>query len=58
MEILKETKPGVGGEIQLTDALITLLSEEEMYALVVDPESGLDTGTPESWLYANNFLAK
>ena len=57
MEILKETKPGVGDEIQLTDALITLLSEEEMFAIVVDPESGLDTGTPDSWLYANNFLA-
>ena len=58
IELLKSTKPGVGGEIQLTDALIELLEYEEMFALVVDESSGLDTGTPQSWLYANNFLSK
>ena len=58
MELLKTTEPGVGGEIQLTDAMIELLKTEEMFALVVDEKSGLDTGTPKSWLYANNFLAK
>jgi len=31
--ILTETKPGKGGEIQLTDALKTLLGRESMYAL-------------------------
>lgn len=31
-EILKETKPGAGGEIQLTDALKTLLNYEAIYA--------------------------
>lgn len=31
-EILEETKPGKGGEIQLTDALLRLLKEENMYA--------------------------
>ena len=31
--ILADTKPGKGGEIQLTDALRTLLDEEPMYAL-------------------------
>lgn len=31
-EILEETKPGKGGEIQLTDALLQLLKEEAMYA--------------------------
>ena len=31
-EILKETKPGRGGEIQLTDALSKLISEEAIYA--------------------------
>ena len=30
--ILEETKPGKGGEIQLTDALQTLISQEAMYA--------------------------
>ena len=31
-KILEETKPGKGGEIQLTDALLNLMSEEAMYA--------------------------
>lgn len=31
-EILERTKPGKGGEIQLTDALLELISEEAMYA--------------------------
>lgn len=31
-EILENTKPGKGGEIQLTDALETLISNEAMYA--------------------------
>ncbi|MGL5380955.1 UTP--glucose-1-phosphate uridylyltransferase GalU [Clostridium sp.] len=31
-DILENTKPGKGGEIQLTDALLTLLEREAMYA--------------------------
>ena len=31
-DILENTKPGKGGEIQLTDALLELMSEEAMYA--------------------------
>ena len=31
-DILEKTKPGKGGEIQLTDALLELMSEEAMYA--------------------------
>ena len=31
-EILENTKPGKGGEIQLTDALLELVEEEAMYA--------------------------
>lgn len=58
MELLSHVKPGVGGEIQLTDALEALLREEEMYALVVDAREGFDTGTPESWLRTNNELYK
>ena len=49
-------EPGVGGEIQLTDALDAVLREEEMYALVIDPADGFDTGTVESWLETNNVL--
>ena len=56
MELLKDVKPGAGGEIQLTDALDAVLREEEMYALVIDPADGFDTGTVETWLQTNNIL--
>ena len=56
MELLADTQPGAGGEIQLTDALDAVLKEEEMYALVIDPAEGFDTGTVESWLETNNVL--
>ena len=56
MELLATVKPGVGGEIQLTDALDGVLKEEEMYALVIDPSDGFDTGTVASWLETNNIL--
>lgn len=57
MELLDGAKPGVGGEIQLTDALDALLLEEEIYALVVDPEDGLDSGTIPNWLACNEILS-
>ena len=57
MELLAEVTPGVGGEIQLTDALDAVLAEEEMYALVVNPADGFDTGTPQSWLETNVILS-
>lgn len=56
MEILATLPAGAGGEIQLTDALDAVLAEEEMYALVIDPESGFDTGTVPTWLAANAAL--
>ena len=56
MELLADAKPTVGGEIQLTDALDAVLAEEEMYALIVDPADGFDTGTIDSWLDTNNVL--
>ena len=31
-EILRNTKPGKGNEIQLTDALLSLINEEAIYA--------------------------
>ena len=57
MEILAQTEPGKGGEIQLTDALVALLEREELYAVVIDPAEGYDTGTVLSWLEANVSLA-
>ncbi|GAA0121653.1 MAG: UTP--glucose-1-phosphate uridylyltransferase GalU [Clostridium argentinense] len=35
-EILDNTKPGKGGEIQLTDALKTLISKEDIYAYIFE----------------------
>ncbi len=57
MELLEDQGTGAGGEIQLTDALVRLLAEEEMYALVVDGRDGLDTGTPATWAAANARMA-
>ena len=57
MELLKSQTPGAGGEIQLTDAMERLLDEEEMYAVVVDPKRGCDTGTPVAWAATNARMA-
>jgi len=57
MAILADTPPGKGGEIQLTDALVALLEKEEIYAVVIEPDEGYDTGNVLSWLEANIALA-
>ena len=57
MELLQTTEPGAGGEIQLTDALVELLQTENVYAYVIDPAEGFDTGTVASWIEANVALA-
>ena len=53
MELLATQEPGAGNEIQLTDAMVRLLAEEEMYAIVVDVDEGRDTGTPAAWAGVN-----
>ena len=58
MGLLAHTKPGAGGEIQLTDALVELLGEEEVYALIIDPKEGFDVGTLQTWLDTNIEMAK
>ena len=58
MDLLKDAKPTTGGEIQLTDALDAVLQTEEMYAYVVNPEDGFDTGTLDSWMDTNIKLYK
>jgi UTP--glucose-1-phosphate uridylyltransferase len=55
-EILKLTPPGKNGEIQLTDALNTLLKEESLYACELEG-TRYDAGTPLGWLKANAALA-
>ncbi len=57
MDLLESQTPGAGGEIQLTDAMERLLDEEEMYAVVVDPKRGCDTGTPVAWAATNARMA-
>ncbi len=48
-EKLRETKPGKGGEIQLTDAMKLLLEEEVIYAYRIDGKV-YDTGNPVDYL--------
>ncbi len=50
LERLKETKPGKGGEIQLTDAIAKLLKEEAVYAFKVPGEAVFDTGNKLDYL--------
>jgi UTP--glucose-1-phosphate uridylyltransferase len=51
-EFLEITKPGVGGEIQLTDALCKMVMQEDIYAYDVIGRR-YDLGTKEGFLEAN-----
>ena len=51
-EILENTKPGKGNEIQLTDALLTLLEEESIYAYNFEGKR-YDVGDKLGFLEAN-----
>ena len=53
MDLLADQEPGKGREIQLTDAMARSLEREAMYAVVIDPLSGYDTGTPSGWIATN-----
>jgi UTP--glucose-1-phosphate uridylyltransferase len=55
-DILKITRPGKNGEIQLTDALNSLLKQQELYACELEG-TRYDAGTPLGWLKANVDLA-
>ncbi|MGL5614723.1 MAG: UTP--glucose-1-phosphate uridylyltransferase GalU [Sarcina sp.] len=50
-DILDKTKPGKGGEIQLTDALKTLIEQEAMYAYVFEGRR-YDVGSKQGFLEA------
>ncbi|MDQ6992314.1 MAG: UTP--glucose-1-phosphate uridylyltransferase GalU [Mariprofundus sp.] len=55
MTLLKDVKPGRGGEIQLTDAITTLAKQEPVYGVLLDGQR-FDAGTPEGFLQANAIL--
>lgn len=55
-EVLRDTPPGHGGEIQLTDALQTLAAEEPIVGLVLDVPR-YDTGDKLGYLKANLEVA-
>jgi UTP--glucose-1-phosphate uridylyltransferase len=55
-DCLRQTTPGTGGEIQLTDALRLLLEREPVHAVVLDAKRH-DIGNPIDWLKTNLTLA-
>ena len=55
-DAIDRTKPGVGGEIQLTDAIAILLAEEPVYGFVFD-EGRFDIGKKLDYLRATVELA-
>ena len=52
MELLKETQPGAGGEIQLTDAINALIAEMPVQAISMQGMT-LDCGSKLGYLLAN-----
>ena len=57
MSILKDTKAGFGGEIQLTDAIKQMISSEGVFGLEYDGKK-FDCGSKEGFIDANIFFAK
>jgi UTP--glucose-1-phosphate uridylyltransferase len=55
-DALRDTKPGAGGEIQLTDGIAALLAAGEVHGVEFTGEL-LDVGTPAGWLATNARLA-
>lgn len=51
-DCIRRTEPGVGNEIQITDAMSLLLKEEEIYAYKFKGKV-YDIGNPYLWLTAN-----
>lgn len=56
-DCLEQTKPGKGGEIQLTDALKTLCSRRPMHGVVLKARRH-DIGNPIDWLRTNLVFAR
>ena len=57
-DLLKETKPGKNGEIQLTDTIVDLLSREKVIGYIIDEKTHVfDTGSMEGFALANAYAA-
>ena len=54
-DLLQQAEAGVGGEIQLTDAMCQLAKEEPIYGVLVEGER-FDAGNPYGFLLANAKL--
>ena len=55
-EHLKSTKPDQSGEIQLTDAIKSMLVDEEVFGAIYDGEK-FDCGSKEGFVHATIALA-
>jgi UTP--glucose-1-phosphate uridylyltransferase len=55
MALLRDVKPGKGGEIQLTDAISILAKEETVYGVLLEGQR-FDAGNPAGFLQANAVL--
>ncbi len=55
-DILKQTKPGVGGEVQITDALLQLAKKGEVLGLHFDGRR-FDCGSIDGFVEATNYFA-
>ncbi len=55
-DVLRDQEPGVGGEIQLTDALKNFLDEDDIYGKVIDG-TRYDVGNKLGFLKANLVFA-
>lgn len=53
--LLRETKVGAQGEIQLTDAIARLAAEEPVYGVIIEGDR-FDAGNPLGFLIANALL--
>ncbi len=53
---IKRTKPGKGGEIQLTDAIASILGDKTILGVSVDGER-FDVGNPQGFVKANVFFS-
>jgi len=54
--IIKETKPGKGGEIQITDALLTLAKQTKVLAYKFEGKR-FDCGSIDGFMEATNYFA-